>query len=437
MRSACVLGLAAAVPAVVGLHAPEAQRRVLFDSQGRRLAGTTANAVSFGANSFLSVHVGSVAFPYASTATGIAMPVSVNEYALTGGAAIQSIPLPSVESNGYSACTLAKGVGSWDYNYDGMPQPSGNGNFWMIPCYNVPAGSPITATSPRVIAIMASNGIYEVFNSFLPAGGSAPGFRYVASITGFTNYYLAFGQNTTTGVHFLPTRSTAQTTQFCAPTYTGCGDELRGLSLYSTYPSYVSGSLQYQLHTADRRRSGLFRAIPSGGITPINTTASAAVAPWGNYMEPLPAVLNTTEMISAMAFGEDSTRIYLALEDTAITIQGVTSTPKSSGARYYFVAATGTTAARWDQQAVAVISDTSPALWSFFPRLRGGGTKAYYSTLDNKLIVLDYSPTPVNTQEVVFADFPAGAKMRAAHLPPAVSRSRRRAAAHGGVKREG
>lgn len=82
-------------------------------------------AVPFQASSVAVVRLGDASYNAATATVGFAMPVYVDEISTTTGALVRSVPLPM------SSCTLGTGQNSappyWNYDTDGFPQLSDNG----------------------------------------------------------------------------------------------------------------------------------------------------------------------------------------------------------------------------------------------------------------------------------------------------------------------
>lgn len=279
------------------------------------------------------------------------------------GALIQSIPLPNgTDGSGYRSCTLAKGKGAngWDYDNDGMPAPTTNDTLLMVPCFDVPAGQPIVASSPKTVLIIGNNGVYDTI-----AGFSGPaGFRYVASVTGTSRFYTVHQPFAGAGIHFLDKPGPgAATRQLCAPSIPGCGNDMRSMLLFPRYPTTEqSGSSANQLHTADRDANAIFRAVPVG----VNVTITNDGV---NNMNPLPSLLNETLNVQSLAFGETSVKTYLAHEN--ITVNGTLY--KSLAIRYDYKAAAINASEAWIINSVGRISDTQ--LVSANTKRRGQGRR--------------------------------------------------------------
>jgi hypothetical protein len=151
-------------------------------------------------------------------APGTALPLFVDWlHAGTGGVLNRTAVLAKAAAVGGTsrqrACTLAAGtVGGVSLDADGLPSNSADGRLAVWPCYDVPAGSPVGAASPRTVAMLRAGGGVDTrvggAGSTGGAAGAGTGWRQVVTLDGSALWTASMGA-TAAGVRYVPQPLTA------------------------------------------------------------------------------------------------------------------------------------------------------------------------------------------------------------------------------------
>ena len=199
------------------------------------LPAPTALICSFHATSILVTTVGLSSSPYAA---GLAWPVRVDEVDTVTNATYRTLSLPSSSGGGAPACTLGTAsTTNWNQMADGLSSNSQDGQFAIVPCFNIPAGDDMTMISSKSIFLIDKHGSITSSSPIYPyvGDGDLSGWRQVASVDG-TSFYLTGASSDLWGVRYVPSL-TSRTTFFVAgsagpasPGYT----DARGIGFHST-----------------------------------------------------------------------------------------------------------------------------------------------------------------------------------------------------------
>lgn len=348
---AAALAAGASASSVRGGHS-SAHRTLVLDKSGRRLIQTASIGTFARTTSFLAVQVGDSWNPYDTAQPGIALPVYVTEYSLATGAFLKSVPLPQNYSDGYRPCTLARGQGAngWNYDLDGMPTVSANEWLFMLPCFDVEVGKPITEASNKTIAILGANTIWDTSIGFSGPGG----FRMVSSVTGTSAFYTVHQSFAKGGIHYLSSPSAGVTKQVCTDITPGCSGDVRAMAMFPYFPGTGQPAQLYQLHTADRGFAGVFKANPVNFSSLIANDANSNMAALANVLNDVPSVMSLT-------FGETNIKVYLALEN--VTYNGTFM--RSAAVRYDYKQPSSTTPESYGINAWGQIADNATVSSSF------------------------------------------------------------------------
>ena len=77
---------------------------------------------------------------------GVALSVFADYVDVATGVVVDSLPMPSASGSGLAACTLGTGEGwyAWNLDTDGLPSVTADGRYVVFPCFDIPAGEPMS-----------------------------------------------------------------------------------------------------------------------------------------------------------------------------------------------------------------------------------------------------------------------------------------------------
>lgn len=130
-----------------------------------------------------------------------ALPLFADWYDVESGTRFRSVAVrgssETILNKRHRACTLGAGTaGVVNFHADGLPSNTVDGRLMVWPCYDVPAGSGLSFSSPRTIAVLDYNGEVDTRMGGRGASGAAgagTGWRQVATVDGSSFWAAAMG----------------------------------------------------------------------------------------------------------------------------------------------------------------------------------------------------------------------------------------------------
>jgi hypothetical protein len=350
-----------------------------------------------------------------ATSPTMALPLWVDWLDGRTGALLNSTAVRSVSAVvagvRQRACTLGAGqAGVVSFSADGLPSNSADGRLAVWPCYHVAAGSTLSFTSMRTIAVLGADGSVDTriggTGSTGGAAGAGTGWRQVATLDG-SAYWTASVGASNSGIRYIPQPVTAFDASVpvagrgapggtAQPGY----NDVRGLVLAPGRDGVVrlwgsssglDGATWATVFSLGGASAPLPRTAATTALAPLpGLVLSAGTAPWG-------FVLDAT-----------SGWVWLSADRTGATSRGVLQGWARSG----------TTWAR--QRAVTVTADPLRSLTGRDELAASGGGRSYVVYAASSRGVWRYDTgAAADGAATLIARPPAGTQFRGVVLPPA------------------